>query len=442
LQFKCKIVLQDYIFPVKYSSGAVPNHMHRIFFVPFAKKTPDLLQFWNQIPLLYICIMIKREAEEKLLSLSKQFKAVALVGPRQSGKTTLARHVFPNLSYVSLENPDSRRFALDDPRGFLAQYSKGAILDEAQRLPEIFSYLQQVLDETDIPGKFIITGSNNFLLQENISQSLAGRIAYLYLLPFTISEISHIAAHNLNDLMVHGLYPAIYDQPVDPYTWQSNYIRTYIERDVRQIKNISDLNVFERFIKLCAGRTGQLLNMNSLAIETGVDNKTIASWIGILESSFILFRLQPHYKNFNKRIVKMPKIYFYDTGLVCNLLGIQTTEQLAFHPLAGSLFENFIISDFLKNSYHQGTNQNFYFWRDNTGHEIDVIMEQTGHLIPIEIKAGKTIHAEFFKNLKYWQKISGIHHGKIIYAGDSDQKRSDGIEVLSWKELSVPGYLS
>jgi predicted AAA+ superfamily ATPase len=379
--------------------------------------------------------MIKREAEQRLISLSKQFKAVALVGPRQSGKTTLARHVFPNLSYVSLENPDSRRFALDDPRGFLAQYSKGAILDEAQRAPELFSYLQQVLDETVTPGKFIITGSNNFLLQENISQSLAGRIAYLYLFPFSFSEVSHIADLDLNELMGRGFYPAIYDQPVDPYTWQSNYIRTYIERDVRQIKNISDLNVFERFIKLCAGRTGQLLNMNSLAIETGVDNKTIASWIGILESSFILFRLQPHFKNFNKRVVKMPKIFFYDTGLVCNLLGIKTMEQLDFHPLAGSLFENFIISDFLKRSYHQGLNQSFYFWRDNTGHEIDVIMEQAGHFVPIEIKMGKTIHDEYFRNLKYWQKISGISQGKIIYAGDTDQKRSDGIEVLGWKSL-------
>jgi uncharacterized protein len=379
--------------------------------------------------------MIKREAEKRLKSLSKQFKAVALVGPRQSGKTTLARHVFPNLAYVSLENPDSRRFARDDPKGFLAQYSKGAILDEAQRVPELFSYLQQVLDETVTPGNFIITGSNNFLLQENISQSLAGRIAYLYLLPFSFSEVYPIAPHDLNELLIHGFYPAIYDQPVDPYTWQSNYIRTYIERDVRQIKNISDLNVFERFIKLCAGRTGQLLNMNSLAIETGVDNKTIASWIGILESSFILFRLQPHYKNFNKRVVKMPKIFFYDTGLVCNLLGIQTREQIAFHPLAGSLFENFIISDFLKRSFHKGLNQNFYFWRDNTGHEIDIIMEQMGRLIPIEVKMGKTIHDEYFRNMKYWQKISGISQGKVIYAGETDQKRSDGIEVLGWKSI-------
>lgn len=379
--------------------------------------------------------MIKREAEKRLISLSKQFKAVALVGPRQSGKTTLARHVFRNLSYVNLENPDSRRFAIDDPRGFLAQYSNGAIIDEAQRVPEIFSYIQQVLDEVNTPGRFIITGSNNFLLQENISQSLAGRIAYLYLLPFSISEISDISEMDLYHLMIKGFYPAIYDQPVDPYTWQTNYIRTYIERDVRQIKNISDLNVFDRFVKLCAGRTGQLLNMNSLAIETGVDNKTIASWIGILESSFIIFRLQPHYKNFNKRIVKMPKIYFYDTGLVCNLLGIHTIEQLKLHPLAGSMFENFIISDFLKRSYNLGINQNFYFWRDNTGHEVDLIIEKPEGLIPVEIKAGKTITPEYFKGLHFWQKISGLKQGKILYAGEIEQKRSDGIEISGWKYL-------
>ncbi|MBN2396265.1 MAG: ATP-binding protein [Candidatus Atribacteria bacterium] len=379
--------------------------------------------------------MIKREAEKRLISLSKQFKAVALVGPRQSGKTTLARHVFRNLSYVNLENPDSRRFAIDDPRGFLAQYSNGAIIDEAQRVPEIFSYIQQVLDEVNTPGRFIITGSNNFLLQENISQSLAGRIAYLYLLPFSISEISDISEMDLYHLMIKGFYPAIYDQPVDPYTWQTNYIRTYIGRDVRQIKNISDLNVFDRFVKLCAGRTGQLLNMNSLAIETGVDNKTIASWIGILESSFIIFRLQPHYKNFNKRIVKMPKIYFYDTGLVCNLLGIHTIEQLKLHPLAGSMFENFIISDFLKRSYNLGINQNFYFWRDNTGHEVDLIIEKPEGLIPVEIKAGKTITPEYFKGLHFWQKISGLKQGKILYAGEIEQKRSDGIEISGWKYL-------
>ena len=379
--------------------------------------------------------MIKRKAEKELKTLAMQFKAVALVGPRQSGKTTLAIHAFPNLSYVSLENPDTRRFAIEDPRGFLSQYKSGAILDEAQRVPELFSYLQQILDETRIMGRFIITGSNNFLLQENISQSLAGRIAYMYLLPFSISELPKKSISNLHNLMHKGLYPPVYDQVVDSGKWYSNYIQTYIEKDVRQIKNITDLNSFERFIRLCAGRTGQLLNMNNLALETGVNGKTIASWIGVLESSFIIHRLQPHHKNFNKRLVKMSKLYFYDTGLLCSLLGISNSEQLHFHYMAGSIFENFIINELIKNRFNQGKNQNLFFWRDNVGHEIDVIIETPDDLLPIEIKSGKTITQDYFKNLLFWQKISNSNNGKIIYAGDEIQKRSDGIEVLNWKHL-------
>lgn len=382
--------------------------------------------------------MINREAEKELKNLSKQFKAVALVGPRQSGKTTLSKYVFKDLPYINLENPDLRRFALNDPRGFLAQYSKGALIDEAQRVPEVFSYLQQILDESLAPGRFIITGSNNFLLQENISQSLAGRIAYLYLLPFSLSELPQQYTTGLDNLLIKGFYPPVYDQPVSADKWLANYIHTYVERDVRQIKNITDLNVFDRFIRLCAGRIGQLLNMNNLAIETGVDNKTVASWIGILESSFILYRLQPHYANFNKRVVKMPKLYFYDTGLASYLLGIQNTEQLKFHPLAGSLFENFVIGEIQKKIYNRGINQKLYFWRDNTGHEIDIIIERPEGLFPVEIKSGMTINSEYFKGLHFWQKISGKMPGVIVYSGDITQKRSDSIEVIGWKQLS--GY--
>lgn len=379
--------------------------------------------------------MIKRDAESELINLSKQFKAVAVVGPRQSGKTTLTRHVFRDKPYVNLENPDIRRFALDDPRGFLSNYKTGAVIDEAQRVPELFSYLQQILDEDNKRGKFILTGSNNFLLQESISQSLAGRIAYLYLLPFTVSELPAKEANNLNDLIFKGFYPPLYDLPVDTNKWYSNYIRTYIERDVRQIKNITDLNAFERFLRLCAGRTGQLLNMNSLAIESGVDNKTIAAWIGVLESSFIVFRLHPHHSNFNKRIVKMPKLYFYDTGLVCALLGIQKAEQLNYHPLFGSLFENFTIGELLKHRYNQAKNNNLYFWRDNTGNEVDIIIEKMKKLYPVEIKSGKTITDKFFKGILYWFKISGEKSGAIIYAGESSQKRSDNIEIVPWNNL-------
>jgi predicted AAA+ superfamily ATPase len=377
--------------------------------------------------------MIKREAEAELINLSKQFKAVAVVGPRQSGKTTLTRHVFSDKPYISLENPDIRRFALNDPRGFLGQYKSGAIIDEAQRVPELFSYLQQILDEDERRGKFILTGSNNFLLQESISQSLAGRIAYLNLLPFTVSELPGQEKLNLQEVIYKGLYPPLYDQPVETDKWYSNYIRTYIERDVRQLKNITDLNAFEKFLRLCAGRTGQLLNMSSLSIESGVDNKTIASWIGVLESSFIIYRLYPHHSNFNKRIVKMPKLYFYDTGLVCALLGIGNQEHLNFHPLSGNLFENFIIGELLKHRYNKAKSNNLYFWRDNTGH---VIIETMNKLYPVEIKSGKTITDKFFEGILWWFKISGEKSGAVVYAGETGQKRSNDIEVVPWNRLN------
>lgn len=381
--------------------------------------------------------MIKRDAESELVKLAGQFKAVALIGPRQSGKTTLAKHAFGHKPYVNLENPDTRQFALEDPRGFLDQFNEGAILDEAQRVPLLFSYLQQILDETKNPGLFILTGSNNFLLQENISQSLAGRIAYMVLLPFSVNELEGEGTWDINEMLFRGSYPPIYDQNVEPSVWYNNYIRTYIERDVRQLKNISDLNAFERFVRLCAGRTGQLLNMASLAIEAGVNNKTIASWIGILESSFIIYRLQPHHKNFNKRLVKMPKLYFYDTGLACTLLGIQNAEQLDLNPYKGSLFENFVITEIIKSRFNIAKPHHLYFWRDNTGHEIDVILEKANKLYPIEIKSSKTITPAFFSGLNFWNKISGESGGAVVYDGNSYQKRSNGIEVFPWNKIQA-----
>ncbi|MEA1877402.1 MAG: ATP-binding protein [Bacteroidota bacterium] len=376
--------------------------------------------------------MITRDAGQELAELAKQFKAVALIGPRQSGKTTLAKAVFPEKQYVSLENPDLRRFALDDPRGFLSQYPDGAILDEIQRAPELFSYLQQILDEESRPGIFILTGSNNFLLQENISQSLAGRVSYLYLLPFTYSELPADMESDLPSLILKGLYPPIYDQKADPGRWYRNYIRTYLERDVRQIKNITDIDAFERFLRLCAGRTGQILNMQNLAIQAGVDGKTIASWISVLEQSFIIFRLKPHHKNYNKRLVKMPKLYFYDTGLVCTLLGIQNPDQLKYHPLYGSIFESLIVSELTKQRFNKGQDSNLFFWRDNTGHEIDVLIDQGEQLYPVEIKSGQTITTDFFRGLNFWEKITGQPGGAIIYAGNSLQTRSNGVRIIPW----------
>jgi len=379
--------------------------------------------------------MINRIAKTKLKDLATKFKAVAVVGARQSGKTTLVKQVFKSKPYVSLENPDSRNFALEDPRGFLASYPKGAILDEVQRTPELFSYLQEILDNNKAKGQFILTGSNNFLLQQSISQSLAGRVGYINLLPFSIEELTKSNILPLTDesIMLKGFYPPVYNQNIPPIDWCPNYIRTYIEKDVRQIKNITDLIVFERFIKLLAGRSGQELNNSALSVETGVDVKTIQSWIGILESSFIIYLLKPHFKNFKKTIVRRPKIYFYDTALVCYLLGIRNTVQLKTHPLKGSIFESMVVTELIKKRTNLGLPINLYYWRDKTGHEIDIIVDNENNLLPIEIKSGKTFNPDYFKNIDYWCKLSGAKKSVVLFAGENNQKRSDGKEVLNWK---------
>ena len=381
--------------------------------------------------------MIQRTAKNKLKDLASKFKAVAVTGARQTGKTTLVKQVFKGKPYLSLENPDTRNFALEDPRGFLASYPKGAILDEVQRVPELFSYLQEVLDNSKTKGLFILSGSNNFLLQQTISQTLAGRVGYINLLPFSIDELKKVKLLPEDDdqLMLKGFYPPIYDQEIPPVDWCPNYIRTYIEKDVRQIKNITDLIVFERFIKLLAGRSGQELNSSALAVEAGVDVKTIQSWIGILESSFIIYLLKPHFKNFNKTIVKRPKVYFYDTALVCYLLGIRNISQLKTHPLRGSIFEGMVVTELIKKRTNAGLPINIYYWRDKTGHEIDIIIDNGGKLLPIEIKSGKTLNSEFFKNIEYWSKLSGAEKSVLLYAGDQNQKRTTGREILNWRNL-------
>ena len=382
--------------------------------------------------------MIQRIAKDKLKDLASKFKAVAVTGARQTGKTTLVKQVFKGKPYLSLENPDTRNFALEDPRGFLDSYPKGAILDEVQRAPILFSYLQEVLDNSKTKGLFILSGSNNFLLQQSISQSLAGRVGYIHLLPFSITELTKAKLLPTDDdsLMLKGFYPPIYDQNIPPEDWCPNYIRTYIEKDVRQIKNITDLIVFERFIKLLAGRSGQELNNSALAIETGVDVKTIQSWIGILESSFIIYLLKPHFKNFNKTIVKRPKVYFYDTAIVCYLLGIRNVMQIKTHPLRSSIFESMVVTELVKKRTNAGLPINLYYWRDKTGHEIDVIVDNGSKLLPIEIKSGKTFNPEFSKNIDYWCKLSGNIKSILLYAGDQNQKRSNGKELLNWKKIA------
>lgn len=382
-------------------------------------------------------VKIDRQATQKALALAKSFKAVVITGPRQSGKTTLSKTCFSEKPYVSLENPDTRNFAIEDPRAFLNQYRDGAILDEIQRTPQLLSYLQQVLDESSERGRFILTGSNNLQLLESVSQSLAGRTGHIHLLPLSIEELKQVpnATSDLNTLLWKGQYPSIQAEFISPSDWLPSYISTYVERDVRQIKGIENLLLFERFLSLCAGRAGQRLNYNNLAIETGVDNKTIKSWLGVLEASYIVFQLPPYYKNFNKRVVKSPKLYFYDTGLLCSLLRISGPELLAQHPYRGAIFENFIILEALKNRFNQGQLSNLYYWLDNSGNEIDLLIDKGLTTEAIEIKSGLTVNSGYFKNLHFWKKITEEANGSVIYGGTENQNRSDGFKVTSWLNL-------
>lgn len=381
--------------------------------------------------------MINRVLEAKLKQLRNQFPVLTLTGPRQSGKTTLVKHVFNDIEYVSLEDIDNREFAIEDPRGFLATYSKGVIIDEAQRVPGIFSYIQTIVDSHNKPGMFVLTGSQNFLLNENISQTLSGRAAVLKLLPFSIEELA-ATSFDLKDYrtaLFYGFYPRIYDFNIAPRDWHPSYVQTYLERDVRQVKKITDLALFQRFLRLCAGRTGQVLNLSSLALDCGISHSTVNSWLSVLETSYIIFLLKPHHKNFNKRLIKMPKLFFFDPGLACYLLGIESEQQLQTHYLRGALFESMIISEFIKYRLNRGLDSNCYFWRDKTGHEIDCIIEAAGRLIPVEIKSGETVKSNFFDGLKYWNNLSGQDPEQtvLVYGGDKKEKRSSGT-VLGWKK--------
>jgi len=385
-------------------------------------------------------MMIHRKARERLLHLSKTFRSVAVVGPRQSGKTTLCRAVFPGKPYVSLENPDVLEFAITDPRGFLSQYNNenGAILDEIQKAPHLFSYLQQILDDSNKKGLYILTGSNNFLLQENISQTLSGRIAYLQLLPLSLEELkpSNFLKNDYASHIITGGYPEVISEGINPTDWFPNYISTYIERDVRQLKNITNLSLFTKLLRMCAGRTGQILNMSSLANDCGIDQKTVASWLGILQSGYIIYLLKPYYNNFNKRIIKTPKLYFYDTGVACSLLGIKSEDQIAIHAAKGALFENLVVSELLKERFNVGESDNLFYWRDKTGNEVDIVAENEGILTAIEIKAGETINNDFFKGLNYFSALKTPDtEMSVIYGGNQTQNRSTGITVKPWNNF-------
>lgn len=383
--------------------------------------------------------MIPRRISHKLLELSNQYPVAAITGPRQSGKTTLVKHTFSDRKYLSLEDPDTREFANTDPRGFLSNCSEGAILDEVQRSPELFSYIQTIVDEKDKEGLFILTGSFNFGLMESITQSLAGRTGLLTLLPFSYLELgsAEMAPSTLERLLYKGYYPRIYDKDLPPSEWYANYITTYLERDVRALKKIPDLDMFQKFIKMCAGRCGQLLNLSSLGNDCGITHNTAKAWLSVLRASYIISLLQPHHKNFNKRLVKTPKLFFNDTGLLCYLLGITNEDDLKTHALRGPIFESWVISELLKGRFNRGLRENLYFWRDNTGNEIDCIIEQGSRLIPLEIKSGQTISKDFFKGLKYWSKLSGTSQSDayLVYGGDLSQKRSEGI-IEGWKSFA------
>ncbi len=378
--------------------------------------------------------MIERTLASKVTSLAQKFQVITLTGPRQSGKTTLVRATFPDLPYVSLEEPDIRQIALTDPRGFLSNYPNGVILDEIQNTPELFSYIQRIVDENR-QIQFILTGSSNFLLMEKISQTLAGRTAVLHLLPFSLQELEPLA-DSYENLIFKGQYPRIYDRTIPPPDFYPSYIQTYVDRDVRMIKNIGDINAFIQFTQLCAGRIGQPLNNASLANDAGISPNTAKSWLSILESSYILYRLQPYHRNFNKRLVKSPKLYFYDTGVACSLLGIREQEQVNLHYMKGSLFENLILNEFIKRSFNQGENRQPYYWQDNHGKEIDCLLVNGEKVTAVEIKSGKTISTSFFENLNYWRSLAALpeNHEYVVYGGEQSMQTSAGT-LISWKNL-------
>lgn len=379
--------------------------------------------------------MIQRKLSSKINNLSHQYPVVTLTGPRQSGKTTLVKAVFPDWKYISLEEPDVREFALTDPRGFIDAYPERTIMDEVQRAPELFSYIQTHVDDIGKEGVYILTGSFNFGLMEGITQSLAGRVAVLELLPFSFLELTEAnrLPDAIEDLMFTGSYPRIYDKNLPPPEWYANYVTTYLERDVRQVKNVTDLSAFQRFLKMCAHRSGQMLNLSALGDDCGITHNTAKSWLSVLEAGYIVYLLRPHHKNFNKRLIKSPKLYFYDSGLLSYLLGIASSETLVAHAFRGHVFETWVISELIKGRRNRGLRENIFFWRDNTGHEIDCLIDQGDTLIPLEIKSGKTVSSDFFKGLAYWSKISEKYTGRmyVVYAGSMDQPREKG-QVLSW----------
>jgi predicted AAA+ superfamily ATPase len=384
--------------------------------------------------------MLKRALQSTIERLAKSFPVVAVTGPRQSGKTTLVRKMFADRAYVSLEDPAERAFAQEDPQGFLARFVKGAVFDEAQRWPDLFSYLQGLVDNDQTPGRFILTGSQQFGLLAGITQSLAGRVGMTRLLPLSLAEIPTRKEGTLDEWILRGGYPALSEEARNAGDWFASYVATYVERDVRQLLQVQNLGTFQRFLRLCAGRTGQLLNLNTLAGEAGISHTTARAWMSVLESSDLVYLLPPYHRNFGKRLVKSPKLYFLDAGLASWLLGIRTVETLELHPSRGALFETLVVSEFLKARYNQGLPSDLYFWRDNNGLEADLIFESGGSLQMVEIKSGRTLTSDYVRAGK---KATSFAKDQaripwLIYGGEGSYERN-GVRVVGWKQLAEIG---
>ncbi len=386
--------------------------------------------------------MIPRKAHAALLRLALGFPVIAITGPRQSGKSTLAKASFPEKPYLSLEDPDILAIAETDPRRLLSGYPDGAILDEVQRAPHLFSYLQTYVDQALRPGMFVLTSSQQFGLLSGISQSLAGRVALVQLLPLSVQELTDAAIlpDNLDVVLFQGSYPPLYDRTLSPVDWFAGYVATYVERDVRQLINVRELSTFQRFLKMCAARTGQLLNLSSLASDCGITHNTVAAWISVLEASYIIHLLRPHFGNFNKRLVKAPKLYFCDVGLAAWLLGIRKVEDVAFHAQRGNLFETLIVSEFLKRCWNDGMPSNLFFWRDSKGLEVDLLLEQGEILTPVEIKSAATLATDFLDNLKKWSLLAGNPelNSWLIYGGDRPMI-SGVTQITPWRQAEKVG---
>ncbi|KKP66671.1 MAG: hypothetical protein UR68_C0021G0006 [Candidatus Roizmanbacteria bacterium GW2011_GWA2_35_19] len=382
-------------------------------------------------------MIIDRLLVKTLSKAIKKYPVLFITGPRQSGKTTISKKVFNKYIYKNLEDPETRLLAKNDPKNFLTQANR-LIIDEIQRVPELLSYIQ-VMTDADNKKKFIITGSQNILVSQKISQSLAGRVAIFNLLPFSFKEIidTDFEKKDIFKQLIYGFYPRVYDKLLNPIEWFPNYIQTYLERDVREIKNIINLTDFQRFLKLCAGRTGQILNLSSLANDLGTAVNTIKGWLSVLEATYIIYLVPPFYKNFNKRIIKSPKLYFYDTGLVCSLLAIKSEDQLQTHPLYGNIFETFCVSEIIKQNYNNNLHINFYYWRDKSGNEIDLLYEKGNKTIAVEIKSSSTFAQEFTKELNYLEKITKDKiNKKVIYSSREDTRYKD-VLLQGWKNIEI-----